>query len=289
MVGVLAGTCSAQLLYDPGDLIVTNTPYTGMDVPDGILAVHPTTGDQDLISAFGLFVNPLDLRIAPGGNLIVLDGGVAGGSPGAVISVDPNSSAQTALTTGGLINNPNFGAVQVDSSGNIYVGLSGVGIIQVDPTTGNQTVVSGGFLLSDPSGLASTPDGNLYVGDFSAFNTGALLYVDINSGAQYVVATHGFMNGVVDIAVEPSGTVLVASQNNIVRVDPTTGTQILVTSDLVGLRGIAVGSDGQIYVSSNPGAGVASSILQIDPDTGNQTVISSGGGFGFLGGLVQAP
>ena len=52
---------------------------------------------------------------------------------------------------------------------------------------------------------------------------------------------------------------------------------------------LAVGSDGQIYVSSNPGSGVASSILQIDPDTGNQTVISSGGGFGFLGGLVQAP
>jgi DNA-binding beta-propeller fold protein YncE len=55
------------------------------------------------------------------------------------------------------------------------------------------------------------------------------------------------------------------------------------------LRGIAVGSDGQNYVSSNPGSGVAGSILQIDPDTGNQTVISTEGAFGFLGCLALAP
>jgi streptogramin lyase len=106
-----------------------------------------------------------------------------------------------------------------------------------------------------------------------------------------VVSLRGLFDGVVDIAVEPSGTVVVANQNNcnIVRVDPSTGVQTLITSGLVGLRGIGVADDGQIYVSSDPGSGVASSILQIDPVTGNQTVISTAGVFGFIGGLVQAP
>jgi hypothetical protein len=65
--------------------------------------------------------------------------------------------------------------------------------------------------------------------------------------------------------------------------------QTLVASGLVGLNGIAVGNDGQIYVSSNPGPTHPSAIVKIDPATGAQTTVSSGGTLGFLGGLVQAP
>jgi hypothetical protein len=312
MLGTLAGPCSAQLLYDSGDLIATSSPYTGQDVPNGVLAVNPGTGDQHIVSSDGLIVSPLKLRIAPGGNIIVLDGGggTTGGcpievfsgleniwgpgpfqvNPGVIIRVDPTSGDQTAVTMGGFINDLTFGAIHVDSGGNIYVALGGgVGIIQVDPTTGDQTVISGGGNLVDPSGLASTPDGNLYVGDYTVMG-GALFEVDVNTGTQTLIASGNLINGVVDIAVEPSGTVLVENQtNNIVRVDPSSGTQTLVASGLVGLNGITVGTNGQIYVSSDPGAGMASSIIQIDPVTGNQTVISTAGVFGFLGGLVQAP
>jgi streptogramin lyase len=292
MLGTLAGPCAAQL-FDHGAMVVTNLAYTGTDVPVGILAVNPGTGDQDVISAFGLFLSPFDLRLAPSGNIIVLDGGVMGGSTGAVISVDPKSGAQTALTSGGAFNNyagsNGYGALHVDAGGNIYVALSNVGVFQVDPATGNQTMITSGGMLIDPSGLASTPDGNLYVGDYTSMG-GALFLVDVHSGAQTLIASGDMINGVVDIAVEPSGTVLVENGNNsLVRVDPSSGKQSLVASGLMGLNGLAVGSDGQIYVVSDPSSSVASSIIRVDPATGDQTVISAGGIFGFLGGLVQAP
>ncbi|HLJ91699.1 MAG TPA: hypothetical protein VKU02_00765 [Gemmataceae bacterium] len=285
---VLARSSSAQL-FDPGDVIVTNIPYAGMDAPNGVLAINPVTGDQDVVSTGGLFVNPFDLRIAPNGNIIVLDGGSSGNS-GTIISVDPKSGLQTALTTGGyLASAGSFGAVHVDAGGNVYVCLSGVGVFQVDPATGMQTIISGGGNLIDPSGLASTSDGNLYVGDYTALG-GALFRIDVKSGTQTVIASGGMINGVIDIAVEPGGTVLIENQNDsIVRVDPSNGMQTLVTSGLVGLNGLGVGSDGQIYVSSSPSSSDPSSIIRVDPVTGSQTTISTAGSFGFLGGLVQAP
>jgi hypothetical protein len=154
-----------------------------------------------------------------------------------------------------------------------------------------QTIVSMGGNPVDPSGLANAPGGNLYVGDFTALG-GALLLVNTTTGMQTTIASGGLISGVIDIAVESSGTVLVENQfDRIIRVNPADGMQTLLASggDLVGLNGLGVGIDGEIYVSADPDPSLPSKIIRIDPITGMQTVVSSGGNFGFLGGLVQAP
>jgi hypothetical protein len=106
------------------------------------------------------------------------------------------------------------------------------------------------------------------------------------------IASGGLISGVIDIALEPSGTILLENQfDRIIRVDPANGMQTLLASggDLVGLNGIKVDNDGSILVSAAPAPSLPSKIIRIDPVTGAQTVVSAGGSLNFIGGLVQAP
>src|SRR5207302_62447 len=77
---------------------------------------------------------------------------------------------------------------------------------------------------------------------------------------------------------------------SVVRIDTQTNAQSLVTSDsnLSGLDGGTVDVDhgGTIFVSVLPSGTLASSIVSIDPNTGAERTVSTGGNLSLVAGLV---
>ena len=83
------------------------------------------------------------------------------------------------------------------------------------------------------------------------------------------------------------GDLIVAGDRTVTRVDPFSGSQMVISADgmLVKLNGVAVAPNGDIVVSDREAFG-SGAIIRIDPDTGAQTLISSGGNFNKLRNLV---
>jgi DNA-binding beta-propeller fold protein YncE len=93
-----------------------------------------------------------------------------------------------------------------------------------------------------------------------------------------------------DLAVESDGSLIVADMGQfasddatpdgaIVRVDPRNGMQSLVSRGgaLVDPAGVAVASDGALYVLENVGVGGVRGVIRIDPVSGAQTAVTQGG------------
>src|SRR5579871_408036 len=162
------------------------------------------------------------------------------------------------------------------------------GIVGVAPGTGSQAAVSTGNLFTVPTYTAEAPNQQLYVTDLQAFGTGAILAVDPNSGAQRLVAKGGFINGP-NVLVFMNGYLYVADEgdasgtvHNIVRIDPNTGQQTLVTDGSSGgfivPVGMAPAPGNSLYVADEPGNVQGSDpgkIWLVSLDTGQQTIVSS--------------
>jgi DNA-binding beta-propeller fold protein YncE len=114
--------------------------------------------------------------------------------------------------------------------------------------------------------------------------TGALSELSRN-GRQGNLFVHPY-----DLAVEHDGSLIVADMGQfasddptpdgaIIRVDPRNGTQSLVSQGgaLVDPAGVAVASDGALYVLENVGVGGLRGVIRIDPLTGAQTGVARGG------------
>ena len=115
--------------------------------------------------------------------------------------------------------------------------------------------------------------------------TGALTEISRN-GAQGDLFRHPY-----DIAVAADGSLLVADMGSyatpsdrmadgrIIRVDPVTGQQSLVTSGnlLVDPAGLAIAPGGLIYVIENVGTTGQPGVVSVDPVTGSQTLVTQGG------------
>ncbi len=128
-------------------------------------------------------------------------------------------------------------------------------------------------------------------------STGALTEVSRN-GAQGNHFAHPY-----DIAVAADGSLLVAdmgayatptdrrADGRIVRVDPITGRQSLVTSGnlLVDPAGLAMGRDGLIYVVENVGTTGQPGVVTVDPRTGAQTLVTQGGELCYPFGIAVHP
>src|SRR5579871_2640926 len=126
------------------------------------------------------------------------------------------------------------------------------GIIAIDPSTGTQSPVSTGGLFSLPTYMREGGNGQLYVTDLEAFGSGAIFRIDPISGQQSLVAKGGLING-------PNALVYL---NN---------------SLYVATLG---GSSGKVH-----------SIIQVNPTTGQQHLITDGssGGFSVPTGMALAP
>jgi len=105
--------------------------------------------------------------------------------------------------------------------------------------------------------------------------TDVVVRVDPISGAQTLISDAG---GGYDVAVAPNGTIWMSQGNNLVQVDPDSGIQTVVASDinLSGgqATGISIAPNGDIIVGTFGGS---SSVTRVDPVTGNTTLLSSAG------------
>jgi sugar lactone lactonase YvrE len=127
--------------------------------------------------------------------------------------------------------------------------------------------------------------------------TGALAEISRN-GLQGDLFRHPY-----DIAVAADGSLLVADMGSyatpsdrtpdgrIIRVDPVTGQQSLVTSGnlLVDPAGLAIAPGGLIYVIENVGTIGQPGVVSVDPATGAQTLVTQGGQLCYPFGIAVHP
>lgn len=164
-------------------------------------------------------------------------------------------------------------------------------IVRIDPLTGAQTIVAAGGYLTLPVAVALEADGDLLVADVSALGAGAAIRIDPSTGEQTVVSSGGSFHAIQAIAVGPCGDIFVSnldfiagqlppSESRIVRVDPVTGAQAVVSigSYLHYLKGITVDPGGDLLVANTLWSGnLTGQVLRVDPDGGAQTIVVNGG------------
>jgi hypothetical protein len=294
-----------------GTILVATGPssFSSQDqssFPIGIIGVDPNTGGQSRVSTGGMFSLPT--YIAQGPNELYITDFAAFGT-GAVIGVDPNTGQQTLVAKGGFLDGPN---VLVFMNGYLYVANEGNAsgtihtIVQIDPNTGVQTLItdgsSGGFSI--PVGMAVAPGNNLYVtdepGNVQGSDPGKIWLVNVATGQQTVLSSNNstqgsLFNHPVDMAVEASGNLTVVNTGTdgflgtVIQVNAQTGVQSLVTtfigSDNGGLDSIEAAQDGTLYVGAISYSSVPGRIYSVNPTTGAQNTISSGGNLSLVEGI----
>jgi DNA-binding beta-propeller fold protein YncE len=142
------------------------------------------------------------------------------------------------------------------------------------------------------SGTAFAAPGDPYVVyTANSFASGAVvLRADPVSGSLVEVSRNGpqgtLFERPYDLAVEADGSLVVADlgQPNekdgaVIRVDPLTGAQSLVSSggEFFDPAGIAVGRDGQLWVVDNRAPDDDGAVIRVDPRSGAQTLVAEGG------------
>jgi PKD domain-containing protein len=134
-------------------------------------------------------------------------------------------------------------------------------ILRADPATGGLAEISRngtqGDLFRHPYDIAVAADGSLLVADMGAYATST---------------DHS-----------PDG--------RIIRVDPVTGAQSIVTSGghLVDPAGLAVAPNGLIYVVENVGTSGTPGVISVNPANGAQSVVTQGGQLCYPFGIAFEP
>jgi sugar lactone lactonase YvrE len=274
--------------------------------PTGIMAIDPGSGAQSVVSAGGLFSLPTYIAEGPNQQLYVSD--LTAFGTGAILRVDPNTGQQNVVAMGGFINGPNvlvfvdgflYVADEGDASGTIH------DLIKIDPNTGAQTLLTSNQGFAVPTGMAVAPNHNVYVsdepGNVQGADPGKVWLVNLDNGHQTLISSNNPSQGVlfnhpVDVAVDASGNLLVANTgsaaNNyagsILRINPQTGVQALITSfgPSSGIDSVEVGLDGTIFVGAIANGASPGQIIAVDPASGAQTTAASGGNLSLVEGIA---
>jgi Ca2+-binding RTX toxin-like protein len=262
---------SAQL--SAGDIVVADP--NAFDGDGGLIDVNPDTGAQaplsnNTISSQDLFRDPTSVTLIPNGTLVVADPAAFGGS-GGLIRVDPATGQQTPLSNNAL-------------------SLQG--------------------LFADPVGVAVAHSGDLLVTDSSASGGGgAVISVDPETGQQSLVSNNAisqtalFVNPF-GIAIERSGTILVADPDSpapvsgttgaIIAVDPGTGAQKLITDNdnsqtdlFADPLGVAIETPGTLLVANRAGDPTANGVILVNRSSGQQYGLAIDGGFVAPSGITM--
>jgi streptogramin lyase len=270
LLAVLLFLCAAPACADPlvpGDIIM------GDGNADALWGVNPLTGAQTRLATLPA---PTGIVVAPNGDVLVVDSTEA-----AIYRYDPVTFQRTVVSSG-----PNLATAEGlarEANGSLVfpsdlVTGGSPGIVRVNPVTGQQSIVSGGGGFIDLRGIAVRPDGQIVVGDG---NADALWGVDPLTGAQIRLATLPAPAGVV---IDANGDILVGDSTDltIYRFDANTLARTVVSSggDLAAIAssGLALEQDGSILVATLL-AGGTPGIVRVNPVTGQQSIVSSGGDF----------
>jgi streptogramin lyase len=291
-------TTTASHLLAPGDIVFADS---GDAVNGGFLVkVDPATGLKTVISSGGSLRTPFDVTIDATGQLVVSD-------CGRLLRVDPDTGTQNVLADNSLGTLGIPYGLCLNGAGQVLA-ANMAAVVQVDPLTGQTATVSSGGSFRCPLGVAAAANGELFV--LNMAYPPQILRVNPQNGGQKLVTQGGFLNRpqsitisgadiyVTDVAT-PDGNFGVG---RVIHVDAHTGSQTVVAQGgyLVGPVGIAVNQNGQLVVGDpytvNPqspdlaSGGYDGAIIQIDPATGEQTLLARGeGSFVNPRGVVIVP
>ncbi|HLJ93103.1 MAG TPA: Ig-like domain repeat protein, partial [Gemmataceae bacterium] len=246
-------------------------------------------------SSYRMQVENLEDRIVlslAGGTILVANSPLLGGeAPTGIIGVDPNTGAQSLVSTGGMFSLPE--TVRQGPNQQLYVAdysASGTGaIIGVDPSTGDQRLVATGGDIDGPTALAIS-NGFLYVGDGA--DVPNIVEIDLSSGQQRLVTSGGNLSNPVALVPGPDNTLYLADEyafggtGAIFSIDLQTGDQTVVTQGGLLSHMIDLGQDtnGDLLAYNAGG-----SVVRIDPQTGAQNLVASDSTLaGLDGGTVDA-
>ena len=203
---------------------------------------------------------------------------------------------------------------------NSAFGAGNGGVIQVDAASGTRSTLSennapvGGPDFETPWGITHY-DGDFLVAEqafVGAMPSPAVIRVDRQTGVRTLISSNSAPAGGPSfsspsgIAVEPSGTILVADlsafpqfNGGLIRVDPVTGARTILSKNgnpaggpsFNGPMDVAVAATGDIYVADTFGG----QVFHVDPVTGVRTLVSRNGNpaggpaFSWPWGLTIAP
>ena len=240
-----------------------------------------------LVTAALLFVpaKPLNAVTLMPGDIVIGDQTYGDDYEGVVIHLDPHTSTQTIISSGGYLDNP--WGIEVLSDGEIVVS-DAEGLLTVNPQTGEQTQIpSSAGTMRD---FAIADNGDFLVTGISEQLIGEVYRVVPTTGETNVVASGWpldyFPHG---IAIDDQGDLIVGnsfvfrdfvhSGPMIVRIDPSTGEQSIISNAddmLQRVYGVALDSDGSIIVAASDARSAVGSVQRVDLDTGEHVIVSSG-------------
>ncbi len=260
-----------------GDILVADN-HLG-----ALLVINPVTGAQGIISSGDSLKHARDVVVEASGSMVVLDQNAG------LVRVDPLSGQQTTLTLGSSFTTGPLGptSIAIEQSGSILVADGTAGLKRVDPTSGAVSVLSSGSNIHLAVSVAVASNGDIYMGDASAFGGGTsrVLKIDPVSGNQTNVSVGGQILLPVGIAIGDSGQIYVSdvssfaggTQDYLYKIDPTSGVQtVIVTSDTLHLpTGLDIDLNGKLIVCNDGGK----KIYRVEPATGAVTIVSAAGLF----------
>ena len=254
---------------DPGDVLVA-------DVQQGLVRIEPTSNRRTVLDAA---THHWELALTPDGDLITAS---AGGE--LIQRIDLQTGAIATVYSGARIGG-NIEDVVVGPDGILYL-VDGESLYRLDPATGQVSILFdridcvAGCANTEVTGVELSESGEFFATLRASFNNqaGILLGLDVATHTARFVSRVGIPNpyGVVEDA---DGTLLVAARPQVVRIDPTTGDQAIVSQagKLLAPYDIAVSGDGRIYLTELDSSGYivgGSQVVEIDPVTGVQRILA---------------
>jgi sugar lactone lactonase YvrE len=273
ITGVQTIVSSGDRLSLPMGVVVTQDGR--IFVSDGfakaLIEVDPADGSQRLVSSGGSLAYPAGLATLGGGEVVIADL-QAFGYRGGLIAVDPETGVQRAVSSGQLFWDPSSIAVLADggmlvTDFNAGGGTSSAnGAVILVSAEGEQAEVASRGYLGEPTGIVVGTDGTIYVTDVMSSggqldSSGGVIAIDPTTKVQSMIALGGDLRWPMGLALEASGSLVVVDSmggceiqpgggcsllagtlKGLIRVDPATGGQIVVsTGQMFGApRGLAV-------------------------------------------------
>lgn len=264
-------TVSISPNWDSGDLLISNG--------NSVVLYDPVTEGQAVVATGGFLTEVHGLALEATGTILVVD------KQNGLVRINSVSGEQTQLVSGFAFPID----VAVEANGNILVssgpmgpGLQGV--FRYNPSGGLLDTFAGGN-ISFSTGLAIAADGTIYVGDAGVMAGSSNKIVSLNpvTGEQAVISGSGILGLPIGIDLDGSGNLYVADAgpiagplpSQVVKVVLIDGTQSLVTTagSLAAPADVIVQSDGSLLTANIMGG----ALVQVDPATGVQGVLTSGG------------
>lgn len=276
---VLAGAASGS---DAGSVLVVD------QFSRSLVRVDLATGNQTVLVREGSVLGPRGLEWMPDGTILV-----ANEDARSIVRIDPATGDRSFVWAPTELGPPR--SLVAADAGTLFVATarivaSGVvaapAVVRVDLVTGATALITQGLPLRDPADLALGPDGRLYLADPTAR---VIFRIDPDTGEQVVISPPAGLPDEENLLGTPqgldfdaAGQLVVAANDRVLRVDPVTGAQELVTfsSLLPSPRALRVAADGTYFVVDR----LNSRLVRIFPATGTQALIGE-----RLSGLINGP